>query len=182
MNEQERVEKIKKIQTILEVEPDGKFGKISQGALDKLKIPIKEKGVFVYGKASSFADPADIKAFIRCKKMGGTDRECFKVGDNGVGCWGDDTNVDVPMCAVSASHMQKKTGSTAINPKQARGLQIIVFANGGNVICELRDRLPNNSPNGAVIDLNPSAAKVLGLKPPFLVDAKWAWMDEWTNS
>jgi len=38
--------------------------------------------------ASSFADPADVRAFKRCKAQGKTDQECFRVGDNGVGCWG----------------------------------------------------------------------------------------------
>jgi hypothetical protein len=51
-------------------------------------------------KASSFADPADIKAFRRCKAAGHTDQYCFSKGDNGIGAWGGDTTSDFPLCAL----------------------------------------------------------------------------------
>ena len=50
--------------------------------------------------ASSFADPADVRRFRACKAAGKSDQECFKVGDNGVGCWGDDTTTAVPMLSL----------------------------------------------------------------------------------
>ena len=51
--------------------------------------------------ASSFADLADVEAFKKAKAKGLTDQEAFKVGDNGVGAWGDFTaQEDTPMCAL----------------------------------------------------------------------------------
>ena len=61
---------------------------------------------------------------------------------------------------------------------KARGKRVSVWANGRNVICELRDTMPSraNIKNGAGIDLNPAACKALGLKPPIMVAAEWAWL------
>lgn len=119
-------------------------------------------------KASSFADPADVAAFRRCKAQGKSDVECFKVGDNGIGCWGDDTTGERPMCALPPEDW-KPLG------KAARGAKVRVVANGRSVICELRDTMPakRNITNGAGIDLNPAAVAALGMKPPILVPATW---------
>ncbi len=121
-------------------------------------------------KASSFADPADVAAFRRCKANGGTDQQCFKVGDNGIGCWGDDTTADRPMCALPPEDWSP-LGS------KARGAKVLVKANGNSVVCELRDTMPKkaNIPNGAGIDLNPAAVAALGLKPPIMISATWEW-------
>lgn len=120
--------------------------------------------------ATSFADPIDIWLFKVCKKKGKTDRQCFKVGDNGIGCWGDDTTADRPMCALPPEDW-KPLG------KAARGALVEVTAKGRTVVCELRDTMPSkaNVENGAGIDLNPAACKALGLKPPIKVRALWRW-------
>lgn len=122
-------------------------------------------------RASSFADAADVAAYRRCKAEGKSDLECFAVGDNGVGCWGDDTTVDVPMCALPPEHWRPRGHA-------ARGAKVLVCANGRKVVCELRDTMPSlkNIQNGAGIDLNPAAVSRLGLRPPILVDASWQWM------
>ncbi len=121
-------------------------------------------------KASSFADPADVLAFKRCKAGGGTDQECFKVGDNAIGCWGDSTSAPVPMCALPREDWQP-LGSAA------RGRKVLVKANGHSVVCELRDTMPHkrNIKNGAGIDLNPAAVAKLGMKPPIMIAATWQW-------
>lgn len=127
--------------------------------------------------ASSFADLADVRAFERCKAQGKSDRECFKVGDNGIGCWGDRTaQEDVPMCALPPEDIIAHCGTL----KAGRGKPVQVSANGATVLCLLSDRMPakKNITNGAGIDLNPAAAKALGLKPPFLVKAEWVWADK----
>ena len=50
--------------------------------------------------ASSFADPKDIAAYKKAIAEGKTEAEALKVGDNGIGKWGDNTaRDDVPMCA-----------------------------------------------------------------------------------
>lgn len=117
--------------------------------------------------ASSFADPADVNAFKACKAKGNSDKYCFAYGDNGIGCWADDTTVDIPYCALPPDDWK-----TFKNP---HGQKVLVTINGHGVICLLMDTMPakKNIKNGAGIDLNPGAQKAFGLKPPFLVPATW---------
>ena len=128
-------------------------------------------------KASSFADKKDVWVFEQCKKKGHTDRYCFQYGDNGIGCWGDDTSSDRPMCALPPDDMIKRWGSVA----DAKNKRVMVKANNQEVDCMLADRMrwKCNIPKGhAKLDLNPGAAGVLALEPPFLVNATWAWSDD----
>ena len=156
--------KIQEIQKILGVVQDDIWGPKSQAALDA-EID-KRKGKVYVGKASSFADPKDIEAFKRCKRTGKTDKQCFAVGDNGIGQFGANTaQTHTPMCALHATQMVKDFGSIA----KAAHNKMKVTANGKTVVCLVEDRM---SAPGRV-DLNPAAAKVLGLKPPFLVNATW---------
>lgn len=164
-------EKIQAIQRVLGVEDDGIWGPITQGALDAL---LAGAGWTAAGKASSFADPADVAAFRRCKEQGYSDDFCFGRGDNGVGVWGDDTTQGSgASCAIPPDDMVAKFGSIA-GAKHAR---VIVEANGRRITATVKDRMPykKNIKNGAVIDLNPDAAEQLGLRPPFLVGARWKW-------
>lgn len=121
------------------------------------------------GKASSFADPADVRAFKRCKAQGKSDQECFKVGDNGIGKWGTDTTLPRPMCALPRedwAHLARPQGT------------IVLVEIGNTVIrAELQDTMPAraNIKNGAIIDLNPAACAALGQTPPMLVEARWRW-------
>lgn len=127
------------------------------------------------GKASSFADLKDVEAFKKCKATGKTGIECFRLGDNGVGCWGHNTaQLHTPMCAVPPDDMIEKWGSI----KAAKLKHIKVTANGKTIECVLADRMPwkKNIKNGAIIDLNPAAAKALGLKTPFMVKCSWDWV------
>jgi len=123
-------------------------------------------------KASSFADPADVTAFKKCKAKGFTDNYCFRVGDNGIGKWGHNT-------------AQEKTPMVALPPEDWRaagktgGAQVRVTYKNKSVVAILGDTMPwkKNIRNGAGIDLNPATAKALGLRPPFLVgDVKWEWV------
>jgi len=117
--------------------------------------------------ATSFADPADIRAFRACKAKGKTDAECFKVGDNGIGKWGDDTTAPRAMVALPREDWQ--------NLKTPKGEKVEVLIRGTLVICELRDTMPRraNIKNGAGIDLNATACDLFGLKPPVRVKAQW---------
>lgn len=174
----------KKIQTIIGTKQDGVPGPKDATAIDLLRsLALAEyqaekfgaEGWTATGKASSFADPKDVAAFDRCKKTGKTDKQCFAVGDNGVGCWGDSTKEGSGMsCAVSPDYMIEKFGTVAA----AKHAKIRVEAKGKQIVVTLKDRMPwrENVENGAVIDLNPDAAAALGLKPPFMVPAKWAWL------
>src|SRR5687767_7411763 len=79
------------------------IGPMTRAAFEKLantpndsEWPIDEE--FVEGLASAFAYHADIVAFRKCKAQGKSDQQCFKVGDNGIGLWGDATyDTSVPM-------------------------------------------------------------------------------------
>lgn len=124
--------------------------------------------------ASSFADPADVRRYNAAKARGLPDAEAFKVGDNGVGCFGDFTaQTHSPMCALPPDDMIAKFGSV----KKAKHARVRVWANKLCIVCVLADRMPakKNIKNGCGIDLNPAAAKALGLKPPFKEPAEWQW-------
>lgn len=166
-------EKWRQIQQGLGIEADGLPGNQTADAVAAdIGIRFVEPITIVHHvKASSFADPADVAAFRKCKAQGKTDQECFKVGDNGIGKWGDDTTADRPMCALPPEDW-KPLGA------KARGAKVLVKANGKSVVCELRDTMPakRNIKNGAGIDLNPAAVKAIGLKPPIMVAATWEWV------
>lgn len=179
---------IAQIQTLLGVVPDGQWGPKSQAALDAaIRASVIARGSSVdapdspvvsgqpnevhHVKASSFADPADVAAFRHCKAQGKSDQECFKVGDNGVGKWGDDSTQNVPMCALPPEDWQPFGAA-------AQGKKVLVTANKSSVVCELRDTMPHRAAikNGAGIDLNPAAVNALGLRPPIMVSATWEWV------
>lgn len=174
MTPQEATNTLKSVQSLIGTVADGKFGPKSFAALNKLIITADGGAVVHSGLASSFADPADIAGFKRCKALGHSDQYCFgpEGGDNGIGKWGADTTSNTPMCALPPEdwqHLSKPAGAL-----------VLVTHDGQKVVCELQDTMPKraNIKNGAVIDLNPSAAKALGLKPPFMVPATWQWADQ----
>lgn len=162
MTREEAIEAIKKIQIIIGAVPDGDWRDQSESSL-QIVVGLSRLSV----KASSFADPADIAAFKKCKAQGHSDVYCFKYGDNGIGQWGDNTaQTHTPMCALHANDMKKHWGSIqAAKHKMVR----VVLASGAKCTCMVADRMSALNR----IDLNPAASKVLGLNPPFLVDANW---------
>ena len=124
--------------------------------------------------ASDFASLKDLAAYKAAKKKGVSDKEAFKVGDNGLGCWGALTAQElVPMCALPPDDMIEKFGSVA----KARNARVKVTIKDKTVLCTLADRMPwkKNIRNGCGIDLNPAALKALGLKSPIKVPAVWQW-------
>ena len=124
--------------------------------------------------ASSFADPRDVAAYKKAIAQGKTEAEALKVGDNGIGKWGDITACHLPICALPPEDWMAKWGVGT----NARGKKVAVTFGGKTVIGELRDTMPNKAriKNGAGIDLNPGFARAFGLAPPFLVPGvKWEW-------
>ena len=165
---------IKAIQGIIGVEEDGIWGMKSQAALDEIVHPVAWTNGLHKGLASSFADPADVAAFRRCKAQGKSDEQCFKVGDNGIGCWDDDCSEGSgPSCALPPDDMIEKFGSIGA----AKHAKVKVSANNQTVIVTLKDRMPwkRNITNKAIIDLNPDAVSALGLHPPIMEPAAWEW-------
>lgn len=161
MNRIERIQEILKEQ-VPEIVIDGIWGKKSQAALERVvNTPVTGRY-----KASSFADPADVAAFKKCKAKGKTDKQCFAVGDNGIGQFGANTAQEhTPMCALHGDDMKRLYGSIA----KAAHQKVRVTVGGKSVACAIEDRM--SSVNR--IDLNPAAAKALGLNPPFLVACEW---------
>jgi hypothetical protein len=162
--------KLEQIQQIIGTKVDNIWGPKSEAALRHI---ILGDDVHVV-KASSFADPADIAAFKKCKAKGNSDKYCFRFGDNGIGTpalGGKDTTVKKPMCALPPEDW-KPLGTAA------PGAKVRVTVKGKSVICELRDTMParKNIKNGAGIDLNYAAVKALGLKTPLMVDATWQYV------
>ncbi len=167
--------KIEQIQTILGVVADNDWGPKSQAALEKAIAESHPGGATV--KASSFADPADVAAFRRCKANGGSDQECFKVGDNGIGFTGlDCADPGNLYCALPPEVWKARWGNAA----GASGKGVRVSYKGASAVGAMGDTMPSiaNIHNGARIDLNPGFAKALGLTPPFLVDGvSWEWLE-----
>lgn len=126
--------------------------------------------------ASDFASLADLAGFRRAKARGLSDKQAFRFGDNGSGCWGDLTAQEhTPMCAIPPEHMEERWGSMA----RAKHRRIRVTKGDRTVICVLADTMPHlkNIENGCGIDLNPAALRELGLKSPIKTEVEWFWVD-----
>lgn len=175
------IEAKKKIQEILDVTQDGDIRAKSLAALQHLIVtpdgdpwPVAAQGDDVNEVwATSFADSADVAAFRHCKALGGSDQNCFKVGDNGVGKWGDDcTAGSGPKCALPPEDWKPKWGA------HARHAKVLVTIGDKRVVCEMDDTMPHreNIDNGAGIDLNPDACEALGVRPPLRALATWQWV------
>lgn len=126
-------------------------------------------------KATSFADPADVRQFKLCKRRGHTDMHCFKFGDNGIGVWGDNTAQEhKPMVALPPEHMAERFGQW----RDAKHAVVSVTVGRLSTKAIVADRMPfrRNRRHDNMIDLNPATLKQLGLKAPLLVDAEWTWV------
>ena len=112
-------------------------------------------------RATSFADPADLRAFNRAKRDGKTTEEALSVGDNGVGAWGHSTVAGTgPCCALAPT------------VSGFRPLRVVrIFYGEKHVDADVRDIAPRG-----VIDLNPDACDELGLKPPVSTLVDWTWL------
>lgn len=92
--------------------------------------------------ASSFADPKDVLAYKKAIAEGKTEAEALKVGDNGIGKWGDNTaQEEIPMCALPPEDWMAKWKTK----KNARGKKAAVTYKGKTVIGKLRDTMPKKS-------------------------------------
>jgi hypothetical protein len=149
---------------------DDKWGARCRAALE---AAISESGQTTWRSvlASSFADPADVAAFKRCKAEHRSDRECFKYGDNAIGCWGDSTAEGTGPSVALPPEIWKPFGLSA------RKKPLIVRYGAIEVQCELKDTMPAiaNIRNGARIDLNPDCCAALGLTPPIMTQVEWKW-------
>lgn len=173
----------KQIQSLLAVVPDGQIGVKSLAALNRLVgtpddaewPPVapqpQDSGIHaVIG--SSFADPADVAAYRKCKSDGGSEEHCLGIGDNGVGRWGDDcTEGSGPAVALPPEDWEPRPVA------HLAPVKVTNPANGKSVIALLKDTMPHkaNIKNGAGIDMNPDTCDALGLTPPVLHPVTWQW-------
>lgn len=177
----------KAIQGILHVAEDGQIGSQSLHALTLLtSLPddsawppggaaVPDDAGWNQVKASSFADPADVTAFRKCKAAGGTDMHCFSVGDNGIGFTGLDCSAGSgPACALPPEDWMAKWGSAA----NAAGKLVRVRINGVEAVMPMKDTMPHKDhiTNGAGIDLSPDAVEALGQHPPLMIAVEWQWV------
>lgn len=150
------------------LEWDGILGPKSRAAIQALR----DSGVRV-GIASSFGDPDDVRRFNRCIEAGGTKQECYRVGDDAVGCWNDSTAEGTgPCCAIPPDDMIELFGSVT----NAKYKKLVVNGHGRQSIVTIKDRMPwrKNITNGAIIDLNADAVRELGWEPPMMNAVKWS--------
>ena len=134
---------------------------------------LKPSGPTRQVKASIFAGPTDVRKFREAKAKGWTDEQAFKVGDNGVGCWGDNTAGPIPMVALPPEVMEKQWGAV----KAARHRNVRVVYNGESCNAIVADRMPHeeNITNGCRIDLNWALAQALGIQ-----SENWTGIVQWT--
>lgn len=127
--------------------------------------------------ATSFADPRDVKRYFDCRARGGSDNDCKKIGDNGVGMWGDNTKKGSgPKCALPPETMIDIWGSVEAAHKEKVLVECILDGYVADevlersVVCSVEDTMPHiaHITNGARIDLNPDACDALGLTPPVM--------------
>jgi hypothetical protein len=142
---------------------DGKLGPKTRAAFEALSRPDK----LHFCMASSFADPEDVRAYQECMAKHHDNERCLKVGDNGVGLWGDDTTGATPACALNDRHLIEEFGSI----HDAKYAPVLVTIKNKNVVCILLD---TGAPYDR-IDLNPGACAAFGLEPPVLEPAIWSW-------
>lgn len=172
----------KQIQGILGTAQDGQIGPKTRAALDSLVAlpdtapwpPQAQGGAVRSGWATSFADPADVAAFRKCKSEGGTDEHCFGIGDNGIGFTGlDCTDESKPYIAIPYEDWHNKFGGA----KEAEGKPVLLTVMGIEHECIIGDTMPHldNITNGAVVDMGPGARKMWGLSAPLKIKASWRW-------
>lgn len=160
-------DKIERIQKLLEVPADGRWGVISQGAFNS---HLGQNGKVFSMKASSYADPADLVAFNKCKAKGKSDNECFKVGDNGIGQFGKITAQEkTSMVAVHKDRMIERWGT--VNGAAHRPVEVTI--NNRTFQATVEDRI--SAPGR--IDLNPACLKLAGLQAPLdPTPCTWKWL------
>ena len=139
-------------------------------------------GAWVEGKASSYGDPADQRRYRQRvarelaagKNQEQAEAEGRKVGDPGLGWMGNDiTELGTPWVAVPQDDWKDRH----VTKRRAHRCLVEVEINGVARLCVLGDTMPwrRNIRNGAVIDLAPGAAKLWGLKAPFMAPVRWRW-------
>jgi hypothetical protein len=127
------------------------YPELSMATLDSTP---QDEGDYNDASASIFAHPKDIEEYNKAIARGLTEKQALKVGDNGIGAWGDDTtNPNDPIVALPTD-----------TPGFARNRLVEVQGPKGKIVARVADKMPAsaNLEGDANIDLNPAAAKAVG--------------------
>ena len=118
-------------------------------------MPLAGVGIGTYsGIGTVFAGPSDTADYAK--------NHSLATGDNGIGAWGaDTTDVNTPLVAIKPSIL----AANGIDPNHAAGTPVTVNVNGTTVQAKVGDKIGENAPSGASIDLNPGVAKAAGIDP-----------------
>lgn len=130
-------------------------------------------------KATSFGDINDVKRFNQCKQRGGTDQQCFRIGDNGRGAWGAVTAQDVKcMVAVTPDDLFIEFGSSWRKLACNEPVHITCPRTGRSCVAYVQDIMPHldHITNGARLDMNPATCIELGLSGEVYEDVEWRFM------
>ncbi len=122
----------------------------------------------VDARATTFADPQDLRRYKAAKAAGWSENAALAVGDNGVGAWGKDTtSTTTPMVALPPD-----------TPGFAPGKQVEVYGPKGAILATVEDKMPasNRLKGKGSIDLNPAATLQTGTTG--LTPVKWRWADQ----
>lgn len=120
-------------------------------------------------KASTFADLADLAAYKKAKANGLSEKEALAKGDNGIGCWGDNTaQVVVAMVAIPPEDMVRIFGGVLrakhkhvnIIRIDGKGVKHECLAIIADIMPHLKRALAQN---GCEIDCNPATVEQLHL-------------------
>lgn len=182
---------IVRIQSVLErrfpeVEADGVLGPLSFSAiaaLDELgdhesmaqqlaTLPAPGDDGWHEVVASSFADTRDVQAFNSCKDKGGSDLQCFKVGDNGIGKWGANCASSVNPLVALPREVWRAAG------KKGGDIVLLRMEGVAQFAAQLGDTMPSldNLTTAARLDTNPACGLRFRKAPPYMLKGVfWKW-------
>jgi hypothetical protein len=131
--------------------------------------------------ATSFADPADIEAYLKAKAEGKSEQEALNVGDNGIGCWGDNTKQGSGARSSLPAHVIIDRWGYM---KNGRGRLIRVFFGNQWIDTILSDEGPGlkEEAEGHGLDLNFDAWAAFGVSVPAEHSVQWDWTEDLVNA
>jgi hypothetical protein len=117
--------------------------------------------------AAITADPQDLHRYQSARMNGVSHEDALKVGDNGLGTWGDNL-------ASATNPMVELPEGT---PGADQGRLVRVSGPSGSVIAKVAGLIPQSDGHNVSIHLNPAAARATG-HPGGLVPVKWEYVGQ----
>lgn len=130
--------------------------------------------------ATSFADPADIVDYNRAIAAGKTVAQALAVGDNGIGCWGDNTKQGSGARSSLPAHVITARWGSMHNGKN-RLIRVFFSDKWIDTILSDVGPGPSEEHEGHGLDLNYDAWAAFGLIPPCSHTVQWNWTEDLVN-